>query len=149
MTCPPPDAAAMRLDKWLWCARFYKTRALAAQAIERHHVRVDGQPVKPARALRAGDTVFLRQGDVQRTVTVRALTATRGPAPVAQQLYEETAESIAEREQAAATRRLAPEPAHAIAQGRPTKRNRRTLEEQRRHGWYSGWDERWSARWGG
>ncbi|MDO5288283.1 MAG: RNA-binding S4 domain-containing protein [Pseudomonadota bacterium] len=142
MTCPLPDAAAMRLDKWLWCARFYKTRALAAQAIERHHVRVDGQPAKPARALRAGDTVFLRQGDVQRTVTVRALAATRGPAPVAQQLYEETAESMAAREQAAAARRLAPEPAHSMTQGRPTKRERRALDEHRR----SSWDARWSAR---
>lgn len=132
----------MRLDKWLWCARFYKTRALAAQAIERHHVRVAGQPAKPARALRPGDSVEVRQGDVQRTVIVRALAATRGPAPVARLLYEETADSMAAREQAAAARRLAPEPAHSIAQGRPTKRERRALDGQRR----SGWDARWSAQ---
>ena len=131
----------MRLDKWLWAARFYKTRALAVQEIERGRVQVAGSDVKPARELKAGDVVTLRQGPVRREVVVRALSAQRGPAPVAQQLYAETPESLAAREQAAAARRLAPEPAHAIAQGRPTKRDRRAIDQQRR----GDWGERWSA----
>lgn len=130
-----------RIDKWLWAARFYKTRALAVQEIERGRVQVAGSTVKPARELKAGDVVTLRQGSVQRTVVVQGLSPMRGPAPVAQQLYAETPESIAAREQAAAARRLAPEPAHAIAQGRPTKRDRRAIDEQRR----GGWGQRWSA----
>ncbi len=130
-----------RIDKWLWAARFYKTRALAVQEIERGRVQVAGSTVKPARELKAGDVVTLRQGHVQRTVVVQGLSPMRGPAPVAQQLYAETPESIAAREQAAAARRLAPEPAHAIAQGRPTKRDRRAIDEQRR----GGWGQRWSA----
>lgn len=131
----------MRLDKWLWAARFYKTRALAVQEIERGRVQVAGADAKPARDLRPGDMVTLRQGLVTREVQVRALSTQRGPAPVAQRLYEETPASVAAREQAAATRRIAPEPAHAIEQGRPTKRDRRALDAQRR----GDWNERWSA----
>ena len=131
----------MRLDKWLWAARFYKTRALAVQEIERGRVQVAGANAKPSRDLRPGDVVTLRQGLVTREVQVRALSTQRGPAPVAQRLYEETPASVAAREQAAATRRIAPEPAHAIEQGRPTKRDRRALDAQRR----GDWNERWSA----
>lgn len=131
----------MRLDKWLWAARFYKTRALAVQEIERGRVQVAGANAKPSRDLRPGDVVTLRQGLVTREVQVRALSTQRGPAPVAQQLYEETPASVAARDQAAATRRIAPEPAHAIEQGRPTKRDRRALDAQRR----GDWNERWSA----
>ena len=131
-----------RIDKWLWAARFYKTRALAVQEIERGRVQVAGQSVKPARDVKPGDTVTLRQGALQREVVVQALSTQRGPAPVAQLLYAETPASIAAREQAATQRRLAPEPAHTIAQGRPTKRDRRALDEQRR----TDWDARWSAR---
>ena len=131
----------MRLDKWLWAARFYKTRALAVQEIERGRVQVAGANAKPSRDLRPGDVVTLRQGLVTREVQVRALSTPRGPAPVAQRLYEETPASVAAREQAAATRRIAPEPAHAIEQGRPTKRDRRALDAQRR----GDWNERWSA----
>ena len=131
----------MRLDKWLWAARFYKTRALAVQEIERGRVQVAGANAKPSRDLRPGDVVTLRQGLVTREVQVRALSTQRGPAPVAQQLYEETPASVAAREQAAATRRIAPEPAHVIEQGRPTKRDRRALDAQRR----GDWNERWSA----
>lgn len=140
---PDPEAhgAAMRLDKWLWCARFYKTRALAVHEIERGRVLLAGSNVKPSREIRPGDVLTLRQGFITRSVIVRALNPMRGPAPVAQQLYEETPESIAAREQAAAARRLAPEPAHAIEQGRPTKRDRRILDEQRR----GAWGARWSA----
>ena len=131
-----------RIDKWLWAARFYKTRALAVDEIGRGRVQVGGSNVKPAREIKPGDVVTLRQGAVARTVVVRGLSPMRGPAPVAQQLYEETPDSIAAREQAAATRRLAPEPAHAIAQGRPTKRDRRALDAERGQG---DWDARWSA----
>jgi ribosome-associated heat shock protein Hsp15 len=127
--------ARLRLDKWLWAARFYKTRALATDEIDKGRVRVNEQIVKPARELKPGDLVELRQGVVLRTVLVRGLSAVRGPAPVAQQLYEETPASIAAREAAAERRRLAPEPANAIEQGRPTKRDRRQLVD---------WN-RWSA----
>ncbi|HMN22796.1 MAG TPA: S4 domain-containing protein [Ottowia sp.] len=134
--------ARQRIDKWLWAARFCKTRALAVQEIERGRVSVNGLACKPARELKPGDVVTLRQGPIQRELVVRALSAQRGPASVAQGLYEETTASVAAREQAALARRLAPEPAHAMAQGRPTKRDRRELEAQRR----AGWGERWSAR---
>ena len=134
MSAEPP--AKLRLDKWLWAARFCKTRALATDEIGKGRVRVNEQVVKPARELKVGDRVELRQGVVLRTVVVRGLSAVRGPAPVAQALYEETPASIAAREAVAERRRLAPEPAAAIDQGRPTKRDRRQLAD---------WN-RWSAR---
>ncbi|MHA7601533.1 RNA-binding S4 domain-containing protein [Alicycliphilus sp. T452] len=137
MTLPPES---MRLDKWLWCARFYKTRALAVEEIGKGRVTVNAQAAKASRELRPGDTVALRQGQVPRTVIVRALSNFRGPAPVAQQLYEETPESIAARAQAAEARRLAPEPAASLREGRPTKRDRRSMDELER-----GWGDRWSA----
>lgn len=130
----------LRIDKWLWAARFYKTRTLASEEIARGRVEVNGQEVKPAREVKVGDTVGLRQGPVTRTVVVKGLSGTRGPAPVAQQLYEETPDSIKAREQAAERRRLAPEPALAIEQGRPTKRGRRELDDAQR-----GWGDRWST----
>jgi ribosome-associated heat shock protein Hsp15 len=136
-------AEGMRLDKWLWAARFYKTRALAVEQIDKGRVQVNGTDAKPAREVRPGDTVRLRQARDERVVVVRGLSALRGPAPVAQQLYEETAASVAARAQAAESRRLAPEPALAIAHGRPTKRDRRAIEQGRGAG--PEWDERWSA----
>ena len=132
---------SMRIDKWLWCARFFKTRSIAAEEIGKGRVMVNGQTAKASREVRPGDTVVLRQGTVQRTVAVRALSPQRGPAPVAQQLYEETADSIAAREHQQELRRLAPEPALALSEGRPTKRDRRQLERERS----SGWGDRWSA----
>ena len=96
----------MRLDKWLWAARFYKTRALAVEAIDKGRVQVDGQAAKRSRGLRAGDRVALRQGErgeIAREVQVLALSEHRGPAPVAQQLYTETAASIAARSVTSAT----------------------------------------------
>lgn len=138
MTAIPLES--MRLDKWLWCARFYKTRSLAADAIGLGRVSVNQQLAKASRELRVGDTVALRQGPLARTVVVRGLSAQRGPAPVAQQLYAETADSIAERERAALARKLAPEPANMLRDGRPTKRDRREIDGLRR-----GWDARWSA----
>ncbi|GKT21116.1 RNA-binding S4 domain-containing protein [Acidovorax sp. SUPP3334] len=130
---------SMRLDKWLWCARFYKTRSLAVEEIGKGRVTVNGQATKAARELRPGDSVALKQGPTQRTVLVRALSGMRGPAPVAQLLYEETAESIAAREIAAEQRRLAPEPAASLQEGRPTKRDRRNIDQAR------DWGSRWSA----
>ena len=125
----------IRLDKWLWAARFYKTRALAAEEIGRGRVSVNGQAAKASRELRVGDRIVLRQGPVERTVDLLGLSSARGPAPVAQALYAETPESVAARLQAAEARRLGVEPADAIEQGRPTKRDRRQLAD---------W-QRWSA----
>lgn len=130
-----------RLDKWLWVARFYKTRALAVEQVRLGRVRVAGQESKPSRELRVGEMVWLRRGPVEMEVVVQGLSAMRGPAPVAQQLYAETESSRERREQAAAQRRLAPEPARAVVHGRPTKRDRRALERQRR----AALDDRWSA----
>ena len=129
----------LRIDKWLWAARFYKTRTLACDEIDRGRVAVNGQDVKPAREVKVGDTVALRREGLTRTVVVKGLSAMRGPAPVAQLLYEETAESLAERVNAAERRRYAPEPALSIEHGRPTKRGRRDLDQAR------GWGDRWSA----
>ena len=131
----------LRLDKWLWAARFYKTRTLASEEINKGRVQVNGVAVKPARELKAGDSVLLRNGPISRTVTVLALSDKRGPAPVAALLYQETEDSIRQRQQAAEQRRLAPEPALSLSQGRPTKRDRRDTEQLRQHDW----DERWSA----
>jgi ribosome-associated heat shock protein Hsp15 len=127
--------AGVRLDKWLWAARFFKTRSLAAEEIARGRVLVNGQVVKASREVRTGDTLALRQGTMARTVVVLGVSASRGPAPVAQALYQETAESVAAREAAAQSRRMTPEPAAAIEHGRPTKRDRRQLAD---------WN-RWSA----
>ncbi|TFL14352.1 RNA-binding S4 domain-containing protein [Pusillimonas caeni] len=124
-----PDT--MRLDKWLWAARFFKTRSLASQEITKGRVQVDQQLVKPARDIKPGDTVWIKRGDTTITVVIQALSAIRGPAPVAQQLYAETPESIAKREKAAEMCRLAPEPARQIEQGRPTKRDRRLIDRLR------------------
>lgn len=130
----------LRIDKWLWCARFYKTRTLASEEIDKGRVEVNGQAVKPAREVKAGDTVSMRREGVTRTVVVKGLSNMRGPAPVAQQLYEETPQSIAEREKTAEQRRLSPEPSLSIEHGRPTKRGRRDLDEAKQK-----WGDRWSA----
>ena len=130
----------LRIDKWLWAARFYKTRSLASEEIDKGRVHVNGQEVKPAREVKAGDTVAMRREGITRTVVVKGVSNMRGPAPVAQQLYEETPESLIARDQNAEQRRLAPEPAHSIEHGRPTKRGRRELDEASK-----GWGDRWSA----
>jgi ribosome-associated heat shock protein Hsp15 len=129
----------LRIDKWLWAARFYKTRSLASEEIDKGRALVNGLAVKPARELRVGDSVQLRLGVVTRTVIVRALSDKRGGAPVAALLFEETAESITQRAAAAEARRLAPEPALSQGQGRPTKRDRRETEAVKN------WGDRWSA----
>jgi len=129
----------MRLDKWLWCARFYKTRGLAVEEIGKGRVTVNDQSAKAARDVRPGDTIKLRQGPMARTVIIRALSKARGPAPVAQLLYEETAESLAARALASEQRRLAPEPSATLTEGRPTKRDRRHIDQAQ------DWGDRWSA----
>lgn len=135
----------VRLDKWLWAARFYKTRSLSSEAIDKGHVRLNGLPVKPSRDVKPGDTLELRIGPDTRTVVVKGLSGVRGPAPVAALLYEETAASLLQRSQAAEQRRLAPEPAHSQPMGRPTKRDRRQIEDLRDAPPRGEWNERWSA----
>lgn len=121
----------MRLDKWLWAARFYKTRSLSVAEINKGRVLVNGQSAKPAREISPGDLLTIRKGDVGMQLYVEALSGVRGPAPVARQLYKETPDSLAAREHAAELRRLAPEPADSIRAGRPTKRERRQIERFR------------------
>lgn len=125
----------MRLDKWLWAARFFKTRSLSANEIGKGRVEVNGQAAKPAREVRVGDRIELRQGAVARSIIVRELSEQRGSAPAAQRLFEEPPESIERRAQQALQRRLNAEPSLTIEQGRPTKRDRRQLAD---------WN-RWSA----
>jgi ribosome-associated heat shock protein Hsp15 len=131
--------ARVRLDKWLWAARCCKTRALAAEEVARGRVLVNGQPAKPARELRLGDLLTLRLGEQRRELRVAALRTQRGPAAIAQTMYEETAESMQARQAAAERRRQGVEPALAIAHGRPTKHDRREIERAR-----AAW-QRWSA----
>lgn len=133
------DDGRVRLDKWLWAARFCKTRSLAAEEIARGRVQVNGQAAKASRELRIGDRIALRQGTLLREVWVRGLSSVRGPAPVAQTLYEDTPDSIAAREREAERRRQGVEPALGIAHGRPTKRDRRELARTQ-----VAW-QRWSA----
>jgi ribosome-associated heat shock protein Hsp15 len=124
---------AVRLDKWLWAARFYKTRSLAQIAIEKGQVLVEGERVKVARNLRLGELLSITIGDVERQVEVAGLSDVRRGAPIAQTLYRETEASIATREAQAQRRRLYREPAHAIV-GRPTKRDRRDLNRAKDFG---------------
>lgn len=121
-----------RLDKWLWAARFYKTRSLAVDEINKGRVTVNGQNAKPARDIRVGDEITIAKQAPATVVIVQALSAVRGPATVARTLYEETADSMTARENAAEQRRLAPEPALSIHTGRPTKRDRRNIDRLRR-----------------
>ena len=122
----------VRLDKWLWAARFFRTRALSSDEIGRGRVSVNGHPAKPSREVRIGDRIDLRQDAMPRTIVVRDTSDHRGPAPVAQALYEETPESITLRTRLATERRLARDPAASLEQGRPTKRDRRQLADWNR-----------------
>lgn len=122
------DAAdGLRIDKWLWAARFFKTRSLAQQAVEMGRVKLDGQRIKAARTVRPGDLLQIRAGETDYEVWVRALHDRRGPASFARTLYEETAASLLGRQTAAEQRRLAAEPSQAL-RGRPTKQDRRRLQ---------------------
>jgi ribosome-associated heat shock protein Hsp15 len=131
----------LRIDKWLWAARFYKTRSLAVEEIDKGRVRVNDLEAKPSREVKVGDTVALRQGTLVRTLVVRGISSQRGPAPVAQQLYEETPESLALKVQAAEQRHLTSDPASTLEHGRPTKRDRRSMDKAQS----KDWDNRWSA----
>lgn len=122
----------LRLDKWLWAARFYKTRSLAAQEIVAGRIKVNDQIVsKPAREVAVGDLVRVRKPNFDAEVQVLELSAIRGPAPQAARLYQETLASVTAREQLAEQRRLAPEPALDYTAGRPTKRDRRLINDLR------------------
>ena len=127
----------LRIDKWLWAARFYKTRSLATEDIHKGRVHVNGLEAKPARELRAGDTVQLRQKSGSRTVTVRGLSDQRGGAPLAQLLYTETEESLQQRAIDAEQRRMGIEPGLTLKGGRPDKHDRRAVQDA--------WGKRWSA----
>ena len=131
----PAAAADMRLDKWLWVARFFKTRGLAADEVEKGRVHVNGQAAKPARSVRVNDLIEIRQPGSVRELLVLGLAAMRGPATVARTLYQETEASIQAQIQAAEARKFGIEPASAQELGRPTKRDRRDLVD---------W-QRWSA----
>lgn len=126
-----PAAERMRIDRWLWVARFFRTRGLAAEAVKGGRVHVAGQSVKPSREVGAGDRVEITVGGVRRHVTVLGTMSRRGSASEAALLFEETAESVAERRRQAAERRLWAPPAFDGG-GRPTKRERRRLEADRR-----------------
>jgi ribosome-associated heat shock protein Hsp15 len=123
---------SVRIDRWLWAARFYKTRGVATEAVAGGRVRLNSERVKPAKDVRAGDVVEVRIGETRRTVVVRGVTAKRGSARVAAALYEETAESVAERERSAAERRLGRPPGADVGGPRPTKQDRRRIEALRR-----------------
>ena len=127
--------ARLRLDKWLWAARLYKTRALAAEAVSQGRVEVNQQAAKPARELKAGDRLHIRHAGQVRELLVLGLAMQRGPAAVAQALYAETPASIAARAAAVLRRQQGVEPADSIEHGRPSKRDRRQVAD---------W-ERWSA----
>ena len=124
------STGGVRLDKWLWAARFYKTRSLATAAINAGEVRVARERVKPARDVKVGDELQVRRGDDVMDIVVRELSSVRGAAPVAQRLYEETGESRQRRARAAERRALAREPALDL-RGRPTKRDARELRRLR------------------
>ncbi len=160
MTAPRFVQAAMvpmdrlRIDKWLWAARFYKTRSLACEAIDLGRVWVNGASVKPARELKVADNVQLRLGPQTRTVTVLQISDKRGNAQAAALLFCETPESISQREAATLARRLSPEPALSLLQGRPTKRDRRQMSLLEQSGQSQSrrqpldntdWGPRWSA----
>jgi ribosome-associated heat shock protein Hsp15 len=131
---PDADAGApgrVRIDKWLWAARFFKTRSLAVEAIESGKVLVAGDRIKPAKLIQTGDEVRIRLGPYEHIVTVRGISERRGPASVAVTLYEETASSVAARAKLSEQLRMAP-PAFVFEEkGRPTKRDRREIEKLR------------------
>ena len=118
--------ASVRLDKWLWAARFFKTRSLAAKAVDGGRVRVNGEGAKPSRVLKSGDELAIRAGELEWLVEVKALSPLRGPAVQAALLYAEREDSRARRQAAIALRRGQPHPAAGV-KGRPTKKDRRLI----------------------
>lgn len=132
-----------RIDKYLWATRFYKTRSLASEELGKGRIKINGQVAKASRDVKAGDQIDLLRTGLVTVIDVLQVSEQRGGAPQAQTLYQETPESIAARDKAQDIRRFTHEPATTISQGRPTKRDRRSLEQAR-----SGspqWNDRWSA----
>lgn len=119
---------SVRIDKWLWAARFFKTRSLATDAVDGGKVRVNGERIKPARGVKIGETLQIDNGSTEWEVEVRGLAEKRGSASIAQTLYAETERSIAERQKKADQRQFFREPSETI-KGRPTKRDRRLLDK--------------------
>ncbi len=132
-----------RVDKYLWAARFYKTRSLASEEIGKGRIKINGQVAKASRDVKAGDTIELLRTGLVTEIEVLQVSEQRGGAPQAQTLYRETSQSIAAREKAQDIRRFNHEPAASMTQGRPTKRDRRSLDEAR--GGTASWNDRWSA----
>jgi ribosome-associated heat shock protein Hsp15 len=124
----------VRIDKWLWAARFFKTRGLAAEAVAGGKVDVNGDRAKPSRIVRVGDTISIRRGHYEWTILVKAVTRLRGPASQAQKLHEETAESIRKREAAIAQLKLERSPKFDFP-GRPSKRDRRAMRRFTKRAW--------------
>jgi ribosome-associated heat shock protein Hsp15 len=127
----PDGPGRVRIDKWLWAARFFKTRSLAADAVAAGKVLVGGDRAKPAKLLQTGDELRIRLGAYEHVVHVRALSERRGPATAAATLYEETPESVAARVRLAEQHRMAPAAFVYEEKGRPTKRDRRELDRFR------------------
>jgi len=121
-------SGSVRIDKWLWAARFFKTRSLATDAVEGGKVRLNGERIKPARGVKAGDILSIDNGSTEWEVVVLALADKRGSAAIAQTLYSETEKSRAERQKKAEQRQFFREPSEAI-KGRPTKRDRRQIDK--------------------
>jgi ribosome-associated heat shock protein Hsp15 len=119
---------SVRIDKWLWAARFFKTRSMATDAVDGGKVRLNGERIKPARSVKTGDRLEIDNGATEWEVMVQALADKRGSASVAQTLYSETERSVAERQNKIEQRKLFREPSEAI-KGRPTKRDRRHLDK--------------------
>ena len=134
-----------RIDKFLWATRHYKTRSLAADDIGKGRIKINGAVVKSSREVRAGDVVDILRTGIICSFKVLQVSDQRGPAPQAQTLFEETAQSITARENTQEQRRLHPEPALTIGQGRPTKRQRRDLDSAKSPGQKGDWNDRWSA----
>jgi ribosome-associated heat shock protein Hsp15 len=132
-----------RIDKYLWAARFYKTRSLASEEIGKGRIKLNGQVAKASKDVKAGDQIELLRTGLITVINVLAVSEQRGGAPQAQTLYQETLGSIAAREKAQDIRRFTYEPASAMTQGRPTKRDRRSLDEANNGS--PSWNERWSA----
>jgi ribosome-associated heat shock protein Hsp15 len=118
----------VRIDKWLWAARFYKTRSLATDAVDGGKIQINGESVKPAKAVKIGDEVRIRTGPYEYVVVVQGLAERRGSPAVAQALYEERADSVAARERLREQLRLAPAAFTYEEKGRPTKKDRRELQ---------------------
>ena len=116
----------VRIDKWLWAARFFKPRSLAADAVDRGRVRIGGEPIKPARVVKVNDKIFIDNGSDRWEIVVLGVSDKRGAAPIARTLYQETEESVTRRENDSEAKRLFPEPGSSI-KGRPTKRDRRAI----------------------